>query len=97
MDSPSAREQLVKLHEVGDLLAQANCVIATAGMGRVPGDGQEAHSPKLAYEISLEIQYLLTKTTHALRSVGRARNGILQYVQHQHEQSARLAGSAEAK
>jgi hypothetical protein len=97
MDCPSAREQLVKLHEVGDLLAQANRIIATAGMGRLPGDGQEADSSKLVYEVSCEIQYLLTKTTDALHSVSRARNGILQYVQHQHEQSARLAGSAEAK
>jgi hypothetical protein len=97
MEFLSVREQLVKLHEAGDLLAQANRIIATAGMGRLPDDGQDAHSPKLACEISCEIQYLLTKTTDALRSVSRARNGILQYVQHEHEQSARFAGSAEAK
>jgi hypothetical protein len=77
MEFLSVREQLVKLHEAGDFLAPANRIIATAGMGRLPDDGQEAHSPKLAYEIGCEIQYLLAKTTDALRSVGRARNGIL--------------------
>jgi hypothetical protein len=97
MEFLSVREQLVKLHEAGDFLAPANRIIATAGMGRLPDDGQEAHSPKFACEISCEIQYLLAKTTDALHSVSRARNGILQYVQHEHEQSARLAGSAEAK
>jgi hypothetical protein len=97
MEFLPVREQLVKLHEAGDLLAQANRIIATAGMGRLPDDGQVAHSPKLAYQISCEIQYLLAKTTDALHSVSRARNGILQYVQYEHEQSARLAGSAEAK
>src|SRR5260370_23848100 len=97
MEFLSVREQLVKLHEAGDLLAQANRIIATAGMGRLPDDGQEAHSPKLAYEIRCEIQYLLTKTRDALHSVSRARNGLLQYVQHDHEKSARLAGSAETK
>ena len=97
MEFLSVREQLVKLHEAGDLVAQANRLIATAGVGRFFDDGQEAHSPKLAYEISFEIQYLQIKTTDALHSVSRARNGIVQYVQHEHEQSARLAGSAEAK
>jgi len=97
MEFLSVREQLVKLHEAGDLLAQANRIIATAGMGRLPDDGQEVHSPKFSYEISCEIQYLLAKTTDALHSVSRARNGILQYVQHEHEQSARLAGSTESK
>jgi hypothetical protein len=97
MEFLSVREQLVKLHEARDLLAQANRLIAMAGMGKLPDDGQEAHSPKFACEISCEIQYLLAKTTDALHSVSRARNGILQYVQHEHEQSARLAGSAEAK
>jgi hypothetical protein len=97
MESLTVREHLAKLHEAGDLLAQANRLIATAGMGRLPDDGQEAHSPKLAYQISCEIQYLLAKTTDALHSISRARNGILQYVQDEHEQSARFAGSGKAK
>jgi len=37
------------------------------------------------------------KITGALLPVGKARKGILQYVQNEHEQNARLAGSAEAK
>jgi hypothetical protein len=37
------------------------------------------------------------KITSAPHPVGRARKGILQYVQNEHEQDASLAGSAEAK